>query len=288
MDIENMKAFNKVADLKSISAAAGELNYLQSNMSNKIKNMEKYFHTQLFYRHSHGVELTSNGEKLYRQFSKIILLWEETEGVLRNEEENISIGIMRSSFPMQLNDVVKEFHQIFPNKKLSLISGSTDELISKTLKGELSIAYITELKDDTSAHNQLLRYKVLSTDKLVFTGKMKGKSLYRFLTEEHFYVFSRQCCSYKALSALMSSLGVHNDFITEINIVETFLDICQNGLGIGIIPESLALKYHFHEYEYLPEGCAELQRSLVYYGEHTISSAEKWFIEKSKSTLWDK
>lgn len=37
MDIENMKAFNKVAELKSISAAANELHHLQSNMSNKIK-----------------------------------------------------------------------------------------------------------------------------------------------------------------------------------------------------------------------------------------------------------
>lgn len=41
MDIENMKAFNKVAELKSISAAANELHHLQSNMSNKIKNIEK-------------------------------------------------------------------------------------------------------------------------------------------------------------------------------------------------------------------------------------------------------
>lgn len=63
MDIENMKAFNKVAELKSISAAANELHHLQSNMSNKIKNIEKQFQTQLFFRHSNGVELTKEEKK---------------------------------------------------------------------------------------------------------------------------------------------------------------------------------------------------------------------------------
>ncbi|EAE5495697.1 LysR family transcriptional regulator, partial [Listeria monocytogenes] len=87
MDIENMKAFNKVAELKSISAAANELHHLQSNMSNKIKNIEKQFQTQLFFRHSNGVELTKEGEKIYQQFKKMILLWEETIDIINNEEE---------------------------------------------------------------------------------------------------------------------------------------------------------------------------------------------------------
>ncbi|WP_457915856.1 LysR family transcriptional regulator [Bacillus paralicheniformis] len=37
MDIENMKAFVSVAELRSISAAAIKLNHLQSNMTAKIK-----------------------------------------------------------------------------------------------------------------------------------------------------------------------------------------------------------------------------------------------------------
>lgn len=37
MDIDNMKAFVSVAELKSLSAAAVKLNHLQSNMTAKIK-----------------------------------------------------------------------------------------------------------------------------------------------------------------------------------------------------------------------------------------------------------
>lgn len=282
MDIENMIAFNKVAELKSISAAANELNHLQSNMSNKIKNIEKHFNAQLFYRHSYGVELTADGEKLYQQFKKMILLWQETEDILNKKEENISIGIMQSSFPLQLNKIASEFHQAFPNKKLSIVSGSTDELILKIQNGELNIAYITELENTKLFLHPTIKSKTLSRDKLVFTGKLKGKSLHQLLSEERFYVFSKQCCSYKALNSLMEDYNVKNEFISEINIVETLLDICSNELGIGIVPESLALKYNFLTYEALPDEYASLRKTLIYLKTHSISNAEKWFIEKSK------
>ncbi|MBP1906133.1 DNA-binding transcriptional LysR family regulator [Paenibacillus turicensis] len=282
MDIENMIAFNKVAELKSISAAANELNHLQSNMSNKIKNIEKHFKAQLFYRHSYGVELTADGEKLYQQFKKMILLWEETEDIISEKEENISIGIMLSSFPLQLNTIATQFYQAFPNKKLSIISGNTDELIFKVLNGELNIAYITELENTKQYLNHSIKSQTLSRDKLVFTGNMKGRSLHQLLSDERFYVSSKQCYSYKALITLMSNHNVNNEAISEINIVETLLDICKNDLGIGIVPESLALKYNFLDYKVLPDEVAALRKMLIYHTTHSISNAERWFIEKSK------
>ncbi|ETT75744.1 putative LysR-gltR family transcriptional regulator [Paenibacillus sp. FSL R7-277] len=285
MHIENMRAFMKVAELRSMTAAANELNHLQSNITNKIKNIEKHFEAKLFYRHSYGVELTPDGERLYAQFKKIILLWEETEELLAHKEEHILIGIMQSSFPLHLNNIAKEFHQAFPNKRLSLMSGSTDELISKILKGELNIAYITELENAIYNQSKSMLAEMLTRDRLVFTGNTKGKSLYRLLSEEPIYVFSKQCSSYQALMSLMADFDVHNASISEVNIVETLLEICSNGFGIGIIPESLALKYHYLNYQALPDGYSALRRTLIYHPEHTLSSAEKWFIEKSKSLL---
>lgn len=174
MDIENMRAFNKVAELKSISAAANELHHLQSNMSNKIKNIEKQFNTQLFFRHSNGVELTQNGEKLYQQFKKMILLWEETTAIISNKEENILIGIPQSTFPMQFNTIIKDFYSQFPNKKLSIVSATTNELIYKIVNRELTIAYVAELEKDNLFQDKQIISEMLSRDKLVFIGKTKG------------------------------------------------------------------------------------------------------------------
>ncbi|EAE5372684.1 LysR family transcriptional regulator [Listeria monocytogenes] len=282
MDIENMKAFNKVAELKSISAAANELHHLQSNMSNKIKNIEKQFQTQLFFRHSNGVELTKEGEKIYQQFKKMILLWEETIDIINNEEETISIGITQSSLPMEFNTIIKEFYQQFPNKKFSIVSGSTSELIPKIANRELTIAYVAELEKENLFQDSQIISQTLSWDKLVFAGNTAGKSVQKILAEERLYVFSKQCYSYRALAALINDINIPNVSISEINIPETLVEICNNELGIGIIPESIALNYHFLNYETLPTEYASLRKTLIYHADHTISNGEKWLIEKSK------
>ncbi|EBF5140626.1 LysR family transcriptional regulator [Listeria monocytogenes] len=282
MDIENMKAFNKVAELKSISAAANELHHLQSNMSNKIKNIEKQFQTQLFFRHSNGVELTKEGEKIYQQFKKMILLWEETIDIINNEEETISIGITQSSLPMEFNTIIKEFYQQFPNKKLSIVSGSTSELIPKITNRELTIAYVAELEKENLFQDSQIISQTLSWDKLVFAGNTAGKSVQKILAEERLYVFSKQCYSYRALASLINDFNIPNVSISEINIPETLVEICNNELGIGIIPESIALNYHFLNYETLPTEYAALRKTLIYHADHTISNGEKWLIEKSK------
>ncbi|QEZ08136.1 LysR family transcriptional regulator [Listeria monocytogenes] len=282
MDIENMKAFNKVAELKSISAAANELHHLQSNMSNKIKNIEKQFQTQLFFRHSNGVEPTKEGEKIFQQFKKMILLWEETIDIINNEEETISIGITQSSLPMEFNTIIKEFYQQFPNKKLSIVSGSTSELIPKIANRELTIAYVAELEKENLFQDSQIISQTLSWDKLVFAGNTAGKSVQKILAEERLYVFSKQCYSYRALAALINDINIPNVSISEINIPETLVEICNNELGIGIIPESIALNYHFLNYETLPTEYASLRKTLIYHADHTISNGEKWLIEKSK------
>lgn len=282
MDIENMKAFNKVAELKSISVAANELHHLQSNMSNKIKNIEKQFQTQLFFRHSNGVEPTKEGEKIYQQFKKMILLWEETIDIINNEEETISIGITQSSLPMEFNTIIKEFYQQFPNKKLSIVSGSTSELIPKIANRELTIAYVAELEKENLFQDSQIISQTLSWDKLVFAGNTAGKSVQKILAEERLYVFSKQCYSYRALAALINDINIPNVSISEINIPETLVEICNNELGIGIIPESIALNYHFLNYETLPTEYASLRKTLIYHADHTISNGEKWLIEKSK------
>ncbi|EKZ3751758.1 LysR family transcriptional regulator [Listeria monocytogenes] len=282
MDIENMKAFNKVAELKSISATANELHHLQSNMSNKIKNIEKQFQTQLFFRHSNGVELTKEGEKIYQQFKKMILLWEETIDIINNEEETISIGITQSSLPMEFNTIIKKFYQQFPNKKLSIVSGSTSELIPKIANRELTIAYVAELEKENLFQDSQIISQTLSWDKLVFAGNTAGKSVQKILAEERLYVFSKQCYSYRALATLINDFNIPNVSISEINIPETLVEICNNELGVGIIPESIALNYHFLNYETLPTEYAALRKTLIYHADHTISNGEKWLIEKSK------
>lgn len=70
IDINDIRSFVNVAELKSISAAAQKMNYLQSNMTAKIKKIESHYNRQLFIRKPKGVELTESGMQLYTQYKK--------------------------------------------------------------------------------------------------------------------------------------------------------------------------------------------------------------------------
>ncbi|MEG0482962.1 MAG: LysR family transcriptional regulator, partial [Acinetobacter sp.] len=92
IDISDIKSFVAVAELKSISGAANKLNYLQSNMTAKIKKIENHYKRQLFIRKPKGVELTESGMNLYAQYKKMIFTWEETENKIYQQEKYLRFG----------------------------------------------------------------------------------------------------------------------------------------------------------------------------------------------------
>lgn len=72
METSLLKVFVAVANKKSISLAAVDLNFTQSNATNRIKQLEKSLGYLLFHRVPSGVILTKEGEKLYPMAVEII------------------------------------------------------------------------------------------------------------------------------------------------------------------------------------------------------------------------
>jgi DNA-binding transcriptional LysR family regulator len=72
MDSNLLKVFVEVANEKSISKAAINLEFAQSNVTSRIKQLEKSLETTLFYRVPKGVILSKEGEKLYPYALEIV------------------------------------------------------------------------------------------------------------------------------------------------------------------------------------------------------------------------
>ena len=74
MESLDLRIFREVAHESSISKAAENLNYVQSNVTAHIKRLEKELGTTLFNRHGKGVTLTADGEKLLNYADSILEL----------------------------------------------------------------------------------------------------------------------------------------------------------------------------------------------------------------------
>jgi len=88
--------FEAVARLGSFSAAATELNVTQPAVSRSISTLENHLGYELFKRHGRWIELTRNGDKLYRATSSAFQTVTESLreiGHRQDNEENVSISM---------------------------------------------------------------------------------------------------------------------------------------------------------------------------------------------------
>ena len=71
MEFKDLEIFQMVAEKGTITEAAKELSYVQSNITSRIKKLEAEMNTALFNRHNRGMTLTPEGKKLLVYCEKI-------------------------------------------------------------------------------------------------------------------------------------------------------------------------------------------------------------------------
>lgn len=128
------KTFYDVAKSGSISQAAKNSYTSQPAISKSIKKLEEELDTQLFYRNLSGVELTDKGRELLyfveKSYNNLIIAERsmlETENLERGK---LSIGMPSNIGSFFLFDKIMDFHQKFPNIEITIITGSTTNLIN--------------------------------------------------------------------------------------------------------------------------------------------------------------
>lgn len=128
------KTFYDVAKYGSISKTAINTYTSQPAISKSIKKLESELNTQLFYRNLNGVELTDKGKELLyfveKSYSNLVIAERtmlETENLERGK---LSIGMPSNIGSFYLFDKIIEFHNNYPNIEVTIITGSTNNLLS--------------------------------------------------------------------------------------------------------------------------------------------------------------
>jgi DNA-binding transcriptional LysR family regulator len=276
MDIENMKAFVTVAELKSISAAASKLNHLQSNMTAKIKKIESHYNQELFIRNSKGVKLTREGEKLYQQFKKILYLWEETENKMKKQDVKLRIGTMISVSGMQFSNALKKLYTTYPDLAVTLKTGTTEYIEEQILHGNIDIAYTIG-----SLNNKQIDYQKVGLEELVIIGNgiEQDTKFDEYICGKNILVLSDNCLYISILSKMMMELNIEQGETIEVGELETLIQFALMGMGISLVTKRIAQRYNLHIYLEVPANYRHLNLYLVTRLNHTFTPIEKQFID---------
>ena len=150
---EAYRVFYYTAKTRSFTQAANALGNSQPNITRIIKNLERELGCTLFLRNNRHVELTAEGETLYRHVSAAFeQLQAGEEALLRGG--GLDGGILRIAateiaLHVFLLPVLSRFRGRYPGVHIRLFNGSTPAAIDELKNGLADLAFVTSPIDMT-------------------------------------------------------------------------------------------------------------------------------------------
>lgn len=233
MDSNLLKVFIEVADNLSFSKAAISLNCAQSNVTARIKQLEKNLDEKLFHRIPKGVILTNFANELYPHAKEIILKLNVLEKKLKNlkKQDSIKIASTESAAVTKVVDLLSALHTSYPNMDIELHTGPTQEVVDMINSYKVDIGFISGKPNDSDI-KILKEYK----EKLFIVSSKNTKDNQNILT------FKKGCSYRRILNEYLNTQQKEYKTI-EFGSLETIIGCVKIGMGITLLPESVIKKF---------------------------------------------
>lgn len=184
VDLELYRIFTIVANEKNITKASEKLNISQPAVTKHIKNLENALELRLFNRTNHGIELTSDGQKIYEEAKEAV----ETLNsifIKYGKNRNINLGVHVSMYKM-FSKILTKFSNINENitinisdtDLINMLAPDLSDMIAKLENEKLDI--IISKKTDNYNHNKIEFIKVGEIQDILVVNndsKLLGKQI---------------------------------------------------------------------------------------------------------------
>ncbi|WP_054860461.1 LysR substrate-binding domain-containing protein [Gracilibacillus sp. JCM 18860] len=243
MDLHTLKIFQTVARLGSISQAARELQYAQSNITMKIQQLESDLKTTLFYRHNRGTDLTAKGSMLLSYTERIFHLIEETKSVMNDDQTPsgpLIIGSMETTAAVRLPTLLAKYHKDFPDVDVTLKTGSSEQNIQGVLKYELDGAFVA----GPIEHPELIQKEVINEELVLITDTIHPPiSSFKDIQTRTLLVFHAGCSYREKLEQWLRQERIVPNKIMEFGTLDAIIGCVAAGLGISMLPQVVVTKH---------------------------------------------
>jgi len=243
MDFRQLYYFKEIVKQGSISKAAEVLHIAQPPLSQLLKKLETDLGTTLIHRYRQKWELTATGEILYQYANQMLMQIQDVKQQIQEIEQGIggtvSIGVSSTCSNM-LIDYVSTFRTQYPNVKIKIVTGNSEELLKKLEQREIDVALLLRLGNSeqyemkilkkqptaviipsswaTSFSSQHVTIEQIAQFPFVMLGAMEGLSF----NEDLFKVFDEH--------------QVKPNIIIECKDIRMVVALVSRGLGLSVIP----------------------------------------------------
>ncbi|MED0951893.1 LysR family transcriptional regulator [Bacillus mobilis] len=278
MDIKDLTVFYEVAKESNISHAAKNLNYVQSSVTMRMKQLENELGVPLFYRNGKGVTLTSNGEILLTYAKQIIHLMDQSIKAVQSNgtdpKGTLKIGCTESTTAVRLPSILTAYYEKYPEVELILETNTSEQLIRLVLERKLDGAFIAGSTQHTELHTNVFR-----EEELVLISK-KPLSSIKDIGDMNLLAFSQGCYYRNLLEDLLQEEDISPKRVLEFGTIEAILACVKSNMGVAIMMKSI-LKGHEHNLSFnpLPNKFKKVPTSFITRNDIFRSAALQKFME---------
>ncbi len=249
MELRQLRHFLALAELGSFTSAAGREHIVQSGLSNSVQALERELDAELYARGSRPVRLTPAGQALVEPARRALAAAQAAREAVHDIQNVVTgqlrIGVVRSALRLvRFADYVAEFAADHPAVDVHLLQVPALAMLAMVGAGELDCGLVTAVPAAVPG----VRLITLASDRLVLVcrddHRLAHASGVRLadLAGERFVDVHPQWSARVMVDAAFVAAGVTRRVSCEVNEWELFLELVAAGLGIGFLPEGLALE----------------------------------------------
>lgn len=236
-----LRYFVRIAELKSLSRAAEDLDQTQSGLSRQLAALEAHVGKPLFTRTGRGVELTEAGSRLldgiqpaYQSIDRIVDTVRQREGVTHGTVRLATVHTLSYYF---MAEVVASFVSSHEHVNLSVMGRSSPDVVALVESGKADVGFVydaavatdnvasTPLFDDEMC--LIVRHDVPLSDAV----DLGGMPLRLVGFPPHY-----------ALRKMIHSAGLQPEFMAEAETIDAMLKLVSSGVGACILPSRIPEK----------------------------------------------
>jgi LysR family transcriptional regulator for metE and metH len=237
MEIRHLKLVKAIVEEGSITKAIDKLHLTQSALSHQLREAEYQLGTPIFLRQNKKFVLTKAGEKLYATsleiLSKLSDIEFEIKQMIFGEVGEIRISTECYTSYHWLPFIMKQFHALYPNVEVNIVTEATHYPIQKLLANELDIAITSDpIKDERIRYIELFQDEMMMVVSENHAWATKKYVLAEDFITENLLIHSLPLETVTVYQFLLAPAQLMPKKITALPLTEASIEMVKAEMGV--------------------------------------------------------
>lgn len=293
--VKQVRLFIEVARSLSFARAAEAMHLSQPAVSLAIQNLEQAIGGKLFARSTRSLELTPEGQAFFPTATRLLNEWDEALDDVNNlftmQRGKLNMAVMPSFSTNVLPDLVRQYHQLYPQVNLSIQNIVMDDAIESVRKGrnELAISFASENMNGLN-FTPLYDVTFMAVYSDHFLPNLKDVNLtdnWSALFDLPMVAMDKDSTVRRWLDETSQAQGLQSKIVAEVNQLDSLGQLVSMGIGVGIVP-SLCADQMTQMGLHMQKISGEILRQpvgVVTKNQSPLSAAGKGMVELLKDSL---